>query len=120
MNSRKLRVPVICPNCGAEQLAELSADRIAKALREGRPVRLHSSCHDRWWSATYVETEQVRQYLGATSLHHEQGRPILQRSQDTEVSSQQFRVPVREHGEGEHEQHDDLGRSWGVVSIVAR
>ena len=68
MHFQKLRVPVTCPDCGAEQLAEFPVDRIAKALREGRPLRLHSSCHNQWWSASEIEAEQVRQYVGALSM----------------------------------------------------
>jgi hypothetical protein len=69
MNARKLRLPVTCPDCGAEQLAELPVDRVTGALREGRPLRLHA-----------IEVEQVRQYVGALSLHHGDGvgRPAVE------------------------------------------
>jgi hypothetical protein len=73
MNARKLRVPVTCPDCGAERLAELPADRVTGALREGRALRLHAPCHDVWWTASAVEVEQVRQYVGALSLNHTEG-----------------------------------------------
>ncbi|MDP8985025.1 MAG: hypothetical protein M3N97_08265 [Pseudomonadota bacterium] len=78
MSARKLRVPVTCPDCGAERLAELPADRVTGALREGRPLRLHAPCHDIWWNASKVETDQVRQYIGALSLPEEHGRPPVQ------------------------------------------
>jgi len=73
MNARKLRVPVTCPDCGAERLAELPADRVTGALREGRALRLHAPCHDVWWNASAVEVEQVRQYVGALSLNPAEG-----------------------------------------------
>lgn len=68
MSAHKLRVPVTCPYCGMEQLAEFPAARITGALRDGRPLRLYSACHDHWWSANAVEAEQVRQYVGALWL----------------------------------------------------
>ncbi len=31
----------------------------------GSSIRLHASCHDVYWDATELETEQIRGYLSA-------------------------------------------------------
>ena len=52
-----------CPLCDAELLSELRVWHVNGALAQGRPIRLYAACHDTWWDANEVETEQIRSYL---------------------------------------------------------
>ena len=56
---------MICPVCGRALLTELPVAQIAEALIMGSSIRLHADCHDVCWDATQLETEQIREYLGA-------------------------------------------------------
>ncbi|MEO7206193.1 MAG: hypothetical protein ABI356_07600 [Steroidobacteraceae bacterium] len=40
---------------------------IANDLLTGKNLRLYSSCHDRYWTATFTEREQLRQSLAQYS-----------------------------------------------------
>jgi hypothetical protein len=48
----------------------------AGALLLEKSVRLHASCHDQYWTATYIEREQLRKHIvhgniaAAIRLHH--------------------------------------------------
>ena len=64
-----VRFPVFCPTCAAERLVTVPVAVIAAALVKGGTIRLHASCHDKWWDATAVELQQVREYLAATSMN---------------------------------------------------
>jgi hypothetical protein len=59
------RVPVTCPRCGEERLTNFSATMIGEALGAGNTIRLFASCHGEWWSASYIEREQLKEYLDA-------------------------------------------------------
>lgn len=63
MQKTLVRVPVVCPECGQEWLTEFSAAGLAEALDTGASIRLYARCHDRAWSATETEREQLRAYL---------------------------------------------------------
>jgi hypothetical protein len=63
-----LRVPVVCPRCGEERLASFKRALIAEALGAGNTIRLFASCHDQWWNASYLEREQLKEYLDAQVL----------------------------------------------------
>jgi hypothetical protein len=60
-----IRFPVNCPLCARELLTELPAAVVAKALAIGSRIRLYASCHDVWWDATALETDQIREYFSA-------------------------------------------------------
>jgi hypothetical protein len=62
-----LRIPVACPECAKEVLAEFSMAGIAESLSTGLSIRLFAPCHDKVWLASDVEREQFRQYLEATN-----------------------------------------------------
>ncbi len=66
MTKSIVKFPVVCPECGREALAAIPI--AADALMECKSIRLHSNCHDKWWDASHVEVEQLRQYIGALSL----------------------------------------------------
>jgi hypothetical protein len=66
-----VRFPVNCPLCARELLTELPAAVVAKALAGGSTIRLYASCHDVWWDATALETEQIREYFSAARLASE-------------------------------------------------
>jgi hypothetical protein len=40
-------------------------DEVADALQRGSDICLIATCHDVIWSATELELEQIREYLGA-------------------------------------------------------
>jgi hypothetical protein len=60
--------PVVCPECRREVLTTLTVAFATEALRRGKNIRLHSKCHDKWWDASSVEVEQLREYVGALGL----------------------------------------------------
>jgi hypothetical protein len=41
---------------------------IADSLLSGKSLRLHSNCHDRYWTATFTEREQLRKTLAALNI----------------------------------------------------
>jgi hypothetical protein len=62
-----LTIPVTCPRCALESLAEMPIALIANALLVGKAIRLYSKCHDHYWTATFAEREQLRKSLAAYS-----------------------------------------------------
>ena len=74
MTEPTLKFPVICPNCAHESVAELPIALIANALLTGKGIRLHSNCHDHYWTATFTEREQLRKSLRVLNVetHSEQ------------------------------------------------
>jgi hypothetical protein len=63
-----LTIPVTCPHCALESLAEIPIALIANALLIGKAIRLYSRCHDHYWTATFAEREQLRQSLAAFKM----------------------------------------------------
>jgi hypothetical protein len=59
---------VTCPDCALESVSEISIAVIANGLLTGKSLRLYSSCHDRYWTATYTERERLRQSLAALKM----------------------------------------------------
>ena len=57
-----------CPVCGQEALAQYRTVDVVGALINGRPIHLYAACHDRSWTASYVEVQQIRAHLGAAWL----------------------------------------------------
>jgi len=68
MEDTLLRLPVVCPECGKESLAEFPSASIAEALATGGSIRLYAECHDKAWQATLLEREQMLEYLQAANL----------------------------------------------------
>jgi hypothetical protein len=68
VNVPKVRFPVVCPTCGLETLGEYPVAALAAALIDRGPIILHSNCHEVSWTATDIEVEQIREYLGAPWL----------------------------------------------------
>ena len=64
-----LKFAVTCPDCALESTSELSIALIANALLTGRGIRLHSNCHDLYWTATFTEREQLRKSLRMLELN---------------------------------------------------
>ena len=60
-----LKFSLTCPDCALESVSELL---IANALLIGKTLRLHSPCHDRYWTATFAEREQIRKSLAALKM----------------------------------------------------
>jgi hypothetical protein len=68
MPEPQLKIPVTCPHCASESLAELPIALIANALLIGKAIRLYSRCHDHYWTATFAEREQLRKSLAALEI----------------------------------------------------
>lgn len=58
-----LQFLVTCPVCGLESPCKMSIAVIAHALLSGKGIRIHAQCHDQYWTATFVEREQLRTAL---------------------------------------------------------
>ncbi len=71
-----LKFSVTCPDCALESVSEMSIAVIANGLLSGKSLRLYSSCHDRYWTATFNEREQLRKALAAFNL-----QPLARRAQ---------------------------------------
>ncbi len=68
MQEPALKFPVTCPECASESAFELPIALIANALMSGKGIRLHARCHDQYWTATFVEREQLRKTLGTLTI----------------------------------------------------
>jgi hypothetical protein len=68
MQEPGLIFPVTCPECALESPFELPIALIANALLTGKGIRLHARCHDQYWTATFVEREQLRKTLGTMTI----------------------------------------------------
>jgi hypothetical protein len=68
-----LKFTVTCPNCALESVSEIPIALIANALLTGQGIRLHSNCHDHYWTATFAEREQLRKSLACLKIE----TPIL-------------------------------------------
>jgi hypothetical protein len=68
MKDAALRVPITCPECAQESLSEFPIAAIADALVTGDTIRLFASCHDKVWNASFIEREQLREYLDASQI----------------------------------------------------
>jgi hypothetical protein len=63
-----LKFPVTCPACALESRSEMPIAVIAHALLTGKGIRLHSNCHDHYWTATFVEREELRKSLAVLRI----------------------------------------------------
>ena len=81
MREPVLRFPVTCPDCALESLSEMPNGLIANALLTGTGIRLHSHCHEQYWTATFAEREQLRRSLALLKLeaHPLQEQPHVER-----------------------------------------
>jgi hypothetical protein len=68
MNSPTVKFPVVCPRCRRESLGELPVATVAAALIQHSPITLYAGCHGVSWTASAIEVEQIREYLGAAWL----------------------------------------------------
>ncbi len=65
MHEPTVRFPVACPKCGMERLTEIPFHVVTDALQRGSDICLVATCHDVIWTATELELEQIREYVGA-------------------------------------------------------
>jgi hypothetical protein len=63
-----LKFSVTCPDCALESVSEIPIAVIANSLLTGKSLRLYSNCHDRYWTATFVEREKLRQRLATLNV----------------------------------------------------
>ena len=77
MTEPVLRISVTCPDCALETVSQMPIAVIANGLLTGKSLRLYSSCHDRYWTATFTEREQLRKSLAVLKLeaHNYQAQP---------------------------------------------
>jgi hypothetical protein len=71
-----LKFPVTCPGCALQSRAEISIAVIANALLMDQDIRLYASCCDQYWTATFVEREQLRKSLRAMIVESRQQTPV--------------------------------------------
>jgi hypothetical protein len=62
-----MRFPATCPECAKESLVAYPVALVADSLLTGRSIRLYAACHDKYWTATFLEREQLREYLATTN-----------------------------------------------------
>jgi hypothetical protein len=72
-----LKFSVTCPDCALESVSEIPIAAIANSLLTGKSLRLYSKCHDRYWTATFTEREQLRKTLAELNVerHTHQALP---------------------------------------------
>jgi hypothetical protein len=72
-----LKFSVTCPDCALESVSDIPIAVIANSLLTGKSLRLYSYCHDRYWTATFTEREQLRKTLAALNMepHSHQALP---------------------------------------------
>jgi hypothetical protein len=75
MKEPTLKVPVTCPSCALVSLEEMSIALVANALLTEKNIRLYASCHDLYWTATFVEREQLRKILRTMKVEKQQRGP---------------------------------------------
>jgi len=63
-----LQFLVTCPDCACESVLSMPIAVIANRLLTGKSLRLYSKCHDRYWTATFTEREQLRQSLASLKI----------------------------------------------------
>ncbi|MGC2660115.1 MAG: hypothetical protein WA324_19315 [Bryobacteraceae bacterium] len=63
-----LKFCVTCPDCALESVSEMPIAVIAGGLLSGKGLRLHSICHDRYWTATFTERDQLRKSLAVLKI----------------------------------------------------
>jgi hypothetical protein len=68
MNEPAIEFRVVCPECALESPFQLPIAVIAQALLTGKSIRLHASCHDQYWTATFIEREQLRKTLSTMNI----------------------------------------------------
>jgi len=72
MQEPTIRFPVTCPTCALVSLSEIPIAAIAGALLLEKNIRLHAGCHDQYWTATYIEREQLRKHLSTMKVQSRQ------------------------------------------------
>jgi len=72
MQEPTIRFPVTCPACALVSLSEIPIAAIAGALLLEKNIRLHAGCHDQYWTATFIEREQLRKHLSALKVQSRQ------------------------------------------------
>jgi hypothetical protein len=77
MKEPTLKFPVTCPSCALESITEISIAVVANALLTEKNIRLYASCHDLYWTATFVEREQLRKMLSTMKVDTRQ-RTVVQ------------------------------------------
>ena len=80
MSEPTLTFSVTCPDCALQSVSEIPIAVVANKLLTGTSLRLHSKCHDRYWTATFTEREQLRRSLAAFKIdtHATQNPPHTQ------------------------------------------
>lgn len=68
MREPTLKFSVTCPDCALESVSEMPIAVIASGLLSGKSLRLYCKCHDRYWTATFTEREQLRKSLALLNV----------------------------------------------------
>jgi hypothetical protein len=91
MKEPTLKFLVTCPSCALQSMTEISIALVANALLTEKNIRLYASCHDLYWTATFVEREQLRKTLRSMKVDTRQ-RTVVQ------LVSSQSRDELRKSG----------------------
>jgi hypothetical protein len=84
-----IEFPLTCPECAMVNLAKYPIAVIANALLTGRSLRLYASCHDKYWTATFSEREQLRKHLAGMNLEVLKSRTASEQSHDPKARKAQ-------------------------------
>jgi hypothetical protein len=91
MSEPTLKFSVTCPDCALETVSEIPIAVIAGGLLSGKSLRLYSVCHDRYWTATFTEREQLRKSLAVLKIDTRTNRHSRQAEQ-TVPAAEEFSV----------------------------
>jgi hypothetical protein len=69
-----LKFSVTCPDCAQQSVFEMPVETIANYLLTGKSLRFYSRCHDRYWTATFTERENLRKSLAMLNIDTHAGQ----------------------------------------------
>ena len=72
MNEPTMKFTVTCPACALESVFDIPIAVVANALLMDKGIRLHAGCHGQYWTATFVEREQLRKTLRTMKIETRQ------------------------------------------------
>ena len=59
----RIHFPATCPECGKTVVMNYHPDYLTGALKDGKPIEMWASCHDKRWDASAQEVQQIRKVL---------------------------------------------------------
>jgi hypothetical protein len=59
----RINFPATCPECGRQREMEFKPAYIRECLDTGTPITMWMKCHDKTWTASAAEVQQLRALL---------------------------------------------------------